>query len=596
MVSDYTPPPVTQATLKGAPSVTVSPVGLAQGLPRNNNANYGPDTPGTTTCGINEAAVSLGSVGGKLCLLEGTFTVSSTVFIPPRVAVIGAGRGSTVITSATPGIGYMVTLNAATDSEISGVTLDMNDIAGASALFFTGACSRIRVHNCIFKGQYDTWLIQFNSNGLSSSSPPTAYCQDVRIDHNEIFGGCSKSGGSLENVILSAAVNCYVDDNTIYVNQVSESMYICAFYDYTRGCRFGDNRILVAQNIGGIFYDSDGLFNDFAENYIETRTGSTNAIGQVVKLLTASIGLSVRGNVVNGLNGYGPNANTVGQFINIVSAPAPAVVNGSGGPDGNVSQNAGYVDYLIVEGNCVVGAYTILTIMGSQNQVANSWTFKNNVWATLAATAFDNGGTLRGFSCIGGIGGQIDYSNNTDISDLLVLNSSNVGVGIGIAVFSGWSTATINGNRFAIAKNNVAGSSYNNVQLSSITNLQFRGNVIGGSGTATLIGYYSLTSIGAGLVEGNIRGDTGHPLNQGFSVTTPAFPATATNVQNTNPFSVRIYLLTAGAGTAFTITDPAGNVQAITVALAAGMEFTLDPGAQIQFTYTTAPTWKWYGI
>ena len=595
MVSDYTPPPVTQATLKGAPYVTVSPVGLAQGLPRNNNANFGPDTPGTTTCGINEAAVSLGSVGGKLCLLEGTFTVSSTVFIPPRVAVIGAGRGSTVITSATPGIGYMVTLNAATDSEISGVTLDMNDIAGASALFFTGACSRIRVHNCIFKGQYDTWLIQFNSNGLSSSSPPSAYCQDIRIDHNEIFGGCSDSAGTLENIILSAAANCMVVDNDIYVNQPG-GMFICAFYDYTRGCRFGGNRVVVTQKITGIFYDSDGLCNSFDTNYIEAATGAANAIGQIVELSAASNGLSICGNIVNGLNGYGANTNPVGSFINVISAGSPAVANGSGGPDGNVSQNGGYVDYLRVDGNYVVGVYRVLAILGSQNQVANSWTFKNNVWAALAGIGIDNGSNARAFDCIGGIGGQIDYSNNTDISDLLVLNANQVGVGDGIATFSGWNTAIIVGNRFAVAKLFVSGSAYNNVRASSISNLQFRGNVIGGSGTATLIGYYSLTSIGAGLVEGNIRGDTGLPLNQGFSVTTPAFPATATNVQNTNPFSVRIYLLTAGAGTAFTIIDPAGNVQAITVALAAGMEFTLDPGAQIQFTYTTAPTWKWYGI
>ena len=86
MVSDYTPPPVTQATLKGAPYVTVSPVGLAQGLPRNNNANYGPDTPGTTTCGIQEA-INANVGGGIIELLRGIFVCTSPLSIPSLSAI-----------------------------------------------------------------------------------------------------------------------------------------------------------------------------------------------------------------------------------------------------------------------------------------------------------------------------------------------------------------------------------------------------------------------------------------------------------------------------------------------------------------------------
>ena len=78
MVSDYTPPPVTQATLKGAPYVTVSPVGIAQGYPRNNNANYGPDTPGTTTSGIQEAVSSIKAMGsGTVYCMPGKFIIQS---------------------------------------------------------------------------------------------------------------------------------------------------------------------------------------------------------------------------------------------------------------------------------------------------------------------------------------------------------------------------------------------------------------------------------------------------------------------------------------------------------------------------------------
>ena len=87
MVSDYTPPPVTQATLKGAPCITVSPVGLAQGYPKNNNANYGPDTPGTTTCGIQEA-INTGRVNIELLDYPGyDFNTSTSILLPATYGI-----------------------------------------------------------------------------------------------------------------------------------------------------------------------------------------------------------------------------------------------------------------------------------------------------------------------------------------------------------------------------------------------------------------------------------------------------------------------------------------------------------------------------
>ena len=82
---------------------------------------------------------------------------------------------------------------------------------------------------------------------------------------------------------------------------------------------------------------------------------------------------------------------------------------------------------------------------------------------------------------------------------------------------------------------------------------------------------------------------------QGFAISTPAVPASGTAQPNTNPFPVRIYLLTGGTGTAYTITDRFGNSKTITATLVAGLEVTLDPNASITFTYTGAPTWAWYG-
>ncbi len=82
----------------------------------------------------------------------------------------------------------------------------------------------------------------------------------------------------------------------------------------------------------------------------------------------------------------------------------------------------------------------------------------------------------------------------------------------------------------------------------------------------------------------------------GFSVSTPAFPASTVDVQNTNAFPVRIYILTIGTTTAYTITDQAGTTQSVTTILSAGQEINLEPLEKIQFTFTVAPTWKWFGL
>ena len=94
------------------------------------------------------------------------------------------------------------------------------------------------------------------------------------------------------------------------------------------------------------------------------------------------------------------------------------------------------------------------------------------------------------------------------------------------------------------------------------------------------------------VVEGNIRGDTGLPLNQGFSVTTPAVPASGSAVKNTSPFKVRLTVLTASGATA-TITDPNGTVGS-SFPITAGQFIPLDSGASITPTYTTL-TWQPYG-
>jgi len=91
------------SAVSGKPSVTVSAVGTAAGFSTNNGADFGPDTLGTTTSGIQEAinyVVAQGGETGGVVLSAGTFVVSATINVAAPVTIAGQGRALTVIQMA----------------------------------------------------------------------------------------------------------------------------------------------------------------------------------------------------------------------------------------------------------------------------------------------------------------------------------------------------------------------------------------------------------------------------------------------------------------------------------------------------------------
>jgi hypothetical protein len=96
------------STAAGIPYVTVSPTGLAAGEAINNGAEFGPDTAGTTTCGIQEALNSLPAVtitdgggntvtgqSGWVQLDRGVFQTTTAITIPAgQIILSGAGASS----------------------------------------------------------------------------------------------------------------------------------------------------------------------------------------------------------------------------------------------------------------------------------------------------------------------------------------------------------------------------------------------------------------------------------------------------------------------------------------------------------------------
>ena len=86
-------PYTTWGQILGAPYITVSSKGIANGLSvyKNDGAIFGPDTLGTETSGITEACSYAGSSGSSVELLSGKFAINATITISNGITIHGQG-------------------------------------------------------------------------------------------------------------------------------------------------------------------------------------------------------------------------------------------------------------------------------------------------------------------------------------------------------------------------------------------------------------------------------------------------------------------------------------------------------------------------
>ncbi|MEM3581635.1 MAG: hypothetical protein QXQ64_10350 [Candidatus Bathyarchaeia archaeon] len=96
LLSNYTSasiPSPEWTTLSGKPYVTVSAKGISNGLSNipNDGADFGPDTPGTQTCGIQEACNYAYNNGYAVHLTTGIFNINATIQIPGPLQISGSG-------------------------------------------------------------------------------------------------------------------------------------------------------------------------------------------------------------------------------------------------------------------------------------------------------------------------------------------------------------------------------------------------------------------------------------------------------------------------------------------------------------------------
>jgi hypothetical protein len=462
------------ADLTGAPFVTVSPVGIAKGYPMNNGADYGPDTPGTTTGGIQEAVNSLGLGGGTIVLLTGgTFDISSQITVAAHgVFLISASRlktqdsaGDDLVHSGTDPV--MIRATSAMTSmfqwgeDTSGSTYRGGGMAGVCLDGNSNADYCIQDFNVHTLEIMDCYLRGSNTYQLRCYSNVTAGISDIHVERCDFYNLSGSTGGG---ILFDAGVGqSWIKD-----------CYFLSIYNY------------------GIVLAGNGN-NLVSGNYMEgpvTISGSGNA----------------------------------GTYV-IVEENADSII-------GNQITDAAYHGIMVNDkaNHVISGNY-----VANSNQSSLSDGSNITIWG---------GGSLDGIVCVG----NRCYDNTAKVVHAIYVNA-------------------VSGDKGILVSSNL---------------------VEGATG--------ELISLGAsGWQSGIIISGNGGYNPQGFSVTTPSVPASGTPQKNTNPFPVRVYLLTGGTGTAYAITDPSGTTKTFTTTLVAGMEITLDPGASVTWTYTAAPTQVWYG-
>jgi hypothetical protein len=190
------------------PDVNVSALGrmtLGPTAPMNNGVGFGPDTPSTKTCGIQEAVNHLAPTGGTVTLQSGTYVVSQAINLKPKVRLRGFSRASVTIQLA-PGSNAQRVLfaNGVSEVEISDLKVDVNGSAQSSGnangieVVATAAGQSVSIHDVdVLNAGYATCT--FGHGILLHAAAPTAV--SARLNN---FTVANSQG------VFSAGVNLYL--------------------------------------------------------------------------------------------------------------------------------------------------------------------------------------------------------------------------------------------------------------------------------------------------------------------------------------------------------------------------------------------------
>lgn len=265
--------PATSSTSPAAAPITapiyVSPIGTSTtGVTvTNNGAQYGPDTVGTTTSGVQEALTALQATGGKIKLLQGAFQINTPLTYTSNfpLTIEGTTRGRRENIASPAGESpywygtYLLGNNLSSGQTVLTIQATTTNLGLCKLVDFA-----IRNQALSYVGSTIPNIFGLNFSG-GSGSPSQISVDNVMFEYvtNPVVMNNFNNGpidiGLIEFVFCSAGVNTALlalNAGTIDIKHIEE--YGC------NGPCFGitDSATDVHINVGSIFSGaSDRIFN-----------------------------------------------------------------------------------------------------------------------------------------------------------------------------------------------------------------------------------------------------------------------------------------------------------------------------------------------
>ncbi len=191
----------------GTPFVTVSPKGLANGQSTvpNDGDDYGPDTPGTSTSGIQEALNGIATTGGFVYARRGTYVFTSSIVQTGNDQTVMFEPGCTI----TFGVGAVL-------------LIDPSSSAYAFVIHIGGGGTAANMQNFSRCRWYGNGCV-IQQNGLSSTAPTNT----IHISNWGLHDSVSAPAPSQDIV---------VDD--FVINGVSNTAFYIGVNNYQSGVTY----------------------------------------------------------------------------------------------------------------------------------------------------------------------------------------------------------------------------------------------------------------------------------------------------------------------------------------------------------------------
>ena len=565
------------------PFITVSAKGISNGLSDtfNDGADFGPDTllgatapdqygpPFSNTSGIQEAIDYVAGLGGgKVYLKRGTYTVNTTIVVPSDIELAGEGRFVTVIEPSPTfaPIAYLSSINRNALIYISNssttnvavqntsihdleINIPLSEMSNISGIYSNTQWQYVEIYN----------MYMINASCWNENMGPDSHNVAIR---NFIT---INSDGSVA-FYLNGAVTGYTYHDILVEN----------IFNYVNQ-PVSDDRVAILGNSPGL--------------------NGTSNYNQVHNIIVRNIFVYVSPSVTSGtVNGVKIDTGINTLITDILIDGVTYYGNASGGVSGNpvvayINLSYGQYDRLIIRNIFALNTNGIYLqhAVGIISGYNTSWTLIEGVEmydvqggggiaietvtvpnpfdyilikdfiVELASATNTTNGTPVGVMLAGGAAGQGAY--RVDVKDGMIINgyaalSNNVAYGGGIQ-----STPY----------------SYNYVNVEDV------------HAQSTYTWWSMANAPGTSLVR--IK----PPPDNIPSTSTPSVPASGTALQNTNPYTVEVYLL-GGLATEVQVTR-GGTTYTVwsssTATAIPSLTIRLDPGDSITLTYTMAPTWTW---